>query len=406
MKAGIEAIGLYVPRYYLELADLAEARGVAPGKFTQGIGQERMAVPSPDEDVVTMAANAARRAMEGIDPQTVETLIFATESGIDQSKAAGIYVHALLGLPSRCRTFEVKQACCSSTAALQMALSNAAMKPGKRTLIVASDVARYGLGTPGEPTQGAGALAMVISSDPKILEIHPESGCYTEDVMDFWRPNYLDEALVDGKYSIRVYMKALEESWSAYQEEAGKQFDDFDRFCYHMPFTRMANKAHHHFAKHAGAARTVPELDEQISEGQCYNRIIGNCYTASLYMGILSLLENCPQDLGGRKVGLFSYGSGCMGSFFGATVTPGYRNHLHDQAHQEMLASRIRLSVPEYEEFYQHALPTDGSDYETPRHETGAFRLSGLSGHKRKYEWVQAAGEKTMTAPQPEPATV
>jgi len=393
MKTGIESIGFYAPRHFVDLRDLADARGAPAAKFTEGIGQERMAVPAPGEDIVTMAANAAEVALTGIDPTSVDTLIVATESGIDQSKAAAIYVHRLLGLPARCRTFEVKQACCSSTAALQMALGNAAMKPDKRTLIVAADVARYGLKTPGEPTQGAGAVAMVVSSHPHLLAIHPESGCYTEDVMDFWRPNYLDEALVDGKYSIRVYMKALEESWKAYTEESTRQFDGFSRFCYHMPFSRMANKAHSHLAHIAGVELDAAQVHHQVGMSQVYNRQVGNCYTASLYLGLLSLLEHDSEDLGGKEIALFSYGSGCMGSFFSGAVAPEYRDHLHATRHQHMVANRIRLTVPEYEQFYGHVLPTDGSDYLTPHHPTGNFRLAGLNDHKRMYEAVATSKE-------------
>ena len=59
-------------------------------KFYLGIGQEQMAVPAPDEDVVTLGANAAHRLAAAGELDDVELLLFATESGIDQSKAAGV----------------------------------------------------------------------------------------------------------------------------------------------------------------------------------------------------------------------------------------------------------------------------------------------------------------------------
>jgi hydroxymethylglutaryl-CoA synthase len=398
MKVGIESLGLYVPRQYLDLSALAEERGVAPEKFPEGLGQERMAVPAPDEDVVTMGANAAVQAIEGIDLDTFDTIIFATESGIDQSKAAAIYVHRLLNFPSHCRTFEVKQACCSSTAALQMSLAMVAMRPKKRILIIAADVARYGIETAGEPTQGAGAIAMVISADPKILAIAPEYGSYTEDVMDFWRPNYKDEALVDGKYSIKVYLNALTQSWQNYQKESDRGFGDFDRFCYHLPFTKMGEKAHFHLGRIVKSDKTRPELFEQVSDSLCYNRIIGNCYTASLYTGLLSMLEQSDEDLSGKNIGMFSYGSGCMGSFFGGTVTEGYREHLFFESHRKMLEERRSLSMEEYLNFYQHQLPVDGSTYEIAHHETGRFRLAGMEDHKRLYARVEAGVESKPVA--------
>src|SRR4030067_398678 len=116
MNVGIESISFYSSHYYIDLKTLAERRNLPPEKFYQGIGQEKMAVPPPDEDIVTMAANAGFNALKNIDKGKIDTVLFATESGIDQSKAAGIYVHSLLELPQNCRVVELKQACYSGTA--------------------------------------------------------------------------------------------------------------------------------------------------------------------------------------------------------------------------------------------------------------------------------------------------
>lgn len=391
MKPGIERIGLYVPHTALDLRVLAEARGVDPKKYLSGIGQEIMAVPAPDEDVVTMGANAALDAMEGVDPASIGTVIFATESGIDQSKAAAIYVHSLLDLPSNCRTVEMKQACCSSTSALHFAMASAALQPEKKVLIVASDIARYGLGTPGEPTQGAGAVAMIVSSSPEVMSIDTEVGYFTEDVMDFWRPNYLDEAVVDGKFSIKVYLHALENAWKEYRDQRGDRLEDFDHLCYHLPFTRMGLKAHLHLARCEQAGLDSAALQRQVQPSLEYNKLTGNSYTASLYMGLCGLLDQENLNLEEKRVGFFSYGSGCMGAFFGGTVLPGYRTALAGADRAGMFESRRILSMSEYESFYNHRLPSDGSSYRTPRHETGTFRLVGIEDHRRLYERVASA---------------
>ncbi|MDD3277243.1 MAG: hypothetical protein PHP93_09360, partial [Kiritimatiellales bacterium] len=106
MKIGIDQISFYTAQYFLDLKTLAAARGVDPEKFYTGIGQEKMGIPSPDEDVVTMAASAAFRLKECGALEGVEAMLFATESGIDQSKAAGMFVHGVLELPARCRVVE------------------------------------------------------------------------------------------------------------------------------------------------------------------------------------------------------------------------------------------------------------------------------------------------------------
>ena len=63
---------------------------------------------------------------------------------------------------------------------------------------------------------------MVLSANPRILAFEPEYGVVTENVMDFWRPNYLHEALVDGKYSSKLYLTMLEKSWQQYQHLSGR----------------------------------------------------------------------------------------------------------------------------------------------------------------------------------------
>lgn len=382
MNIGIDQIGFYTPQYFLDLRTLAEARDVDPDKYVIGIGQSKMGIPPPDEDVVTMAANAAFPLKEKGALEGVETLLFATESGIDQSKAAGMFVHGLLGLPERCRVVELKQACYSATAALRMAMGLVAMKPKSKVLVIASDVARYALGSPGESTQGAGAVAFTVSANPRLLTVDPEAGFYADDVMDFWRPNYLSEALVDGKYSTLVYIKALKTSWEQYAEESGRSLEDFSRFCYHIPFTRMAEKAHKKLAR----GISDEALEAVIGESLIYSREAGNCYAASLYVGLTSLLDNAEEDLSGKRIGLYSYGSGCVGEFFSGVVQPRYREALFTQEHQALLAGRTELTFQQYEDIYHYGIPTDGGEHAFPQYRTGPFRFAGIDAHKRVYE--------------------
>ena len=382
---GLDRISFSVPSHVLPLEALAAVRGTPFRKYAVGLGQEQMAVPAPDEDIITMAANAGSQVLAGEDLSTIEAVILATESGIDQSKAGSIFVHRLLGLPSGCRAFEVKQACCSSTAALQMALDAVTLRHGKKVLVIATDVARYGLETAGEPTQGAGAVAMLVSANPRLMAIDAENGSYTEDVNDFWRPNYLDTAIVDGKFSIRVYLRAMMESVADYRQKTGRALSSFDRFCYHLPFTRMGEKAHHHLWQHS-EEETPDEAIAQIQPGTVYNRRVGNTYTASLHLCLLSLLENDPADLSGARIGLFSYGSGCMGTFFTGQVQAGYRDALLTDLHRDLLDRRTPIDMARYEAWYTQKLPEDGQAFATATATSGKFRLAGVDGHARIYE--------------------
>jgi len=385
MSVGIDEISFYTSNYYFDLRTLAEVQNTDTEKYYQGIGQEKMGMAAPDEDVVTMAANAALPLVERVGTDAVTTLMFATETGIDQSKSAGIYVHRLLNLHENCRVVELKQACYSATAALQMACALVARQPEKKVLVIASDIARYDLDSPGEATQGCGAVAMLIAANPRLVEIEPEVGNYAEDVMDFWRPNYRTTALVDGKYSTKIYLKSLKKAWEHFREASSLAFNDFGHFCYHLPFGRMAQKAHQHLAKVNRAGLDAEQVEAQIADTLHYNRTIGNSYTASMYIGLTSLLENCKHNLAGSRIGFFSYGSGCVAEFFSGKVVEGYEKHLHSDAHREMLQARTEVDYQRYLELYRYPDPRDGSDNEIDVVTTGRFRLAAIRNHKREY---------------------
>lgn len=381
-KIGIEKFSFYVPRHYIDLATLAEHHGIDPAKFSRGIGQDKIAMPTHDEDIVTLAAEAAKPILDAVGDEAIDTLIFATETSIDQSKAAGVYVHKLLGMKPAVRVVEMKHACYSGTAALQMALGHVSRKPDAKVLVITSDVARYDLDSSGEPTQGAGAVAMLVSADPKIMAIDHMSGIFSEDIMDFWRPNYRKTPLVDGKYSALRYLNSLSEAWADYQSNGGRAYEDIARFCYHLPFSRMGVKAHHKLSSLNG---TKPQA-EAINDGFVYNRAVGNCYTASLYLSLISTLENCEEDLAGKAIALFSYGSGAVSEFFTGEVQPGYREHLNTARHAALIEDRTGIDYDEYLRLWHAPDPRDGETVETAVEARGVYRLARIDDHKRCYE--------------------
>ena len=381
IPTGIDKISFYSPRYYLPLRSLSLARNQDADKYIKGLGQEEMAICPPSEDIISMGANAAHQILQDEDLSAIEILLFATETAVDQSKSAGTWVHNLLGLSKQCRVVEIKQACYAATAAIQLAQLFLRENPQKKALIIAADIAKYGLDTPGEPTQGAGACAILLSTFPRTLMIEPEYGIYTDHVMDFWRPNYLEEGLVDGKYSIKVYLKALEESWNEYKKKSRRSFSDIRKMCYHLPFTKMALKAHE---KLCSLCQHTPH-EKELEDSCVYGKRVGNCYTASLYISLISLLDHCKEDLSHARIGLFSYGSGCMAEFFTAMVQPGYKEVLYS-GHQAMLDSRHCVSVTEYETLYNIQIPHDGTPYTVPSYINGRYSLVGFEDHKRLYK--------------------
>lgn len=385
LKLGIDAIHFFSSAYYLDLKILAQERGVDAKKFNESLGQFRMGIAAPDEDIVSLGANAAHPLINKDNIDSIDTLLFATESGIDQSKGAGVFVHELLKLPSTCRVLELKQACYSATGAIQLGLAMIAQNPKRKILVIAADVARYGLETPGESSQGCGAVAMLLASNPRILTIESGSGVHTESVMDFWRPNYSEEAFVDGLYSSKLYMTSLEACWGEYQKNTGLKFEDHAYFCYHAPLPRLVEKSHARLAK-ANQALDPTQLYHQVEPSLIYSREIGNSYAASLYVGLASLLDHSKENLANKRIGFYSYGSGLVSEFFSGLVEPGYEQHLQQKRHHSMLIARTELSYTQYENFYCFALPKDGSHLELPQYQTGRFRLAHMKNHKRCYE--------------------
>jgi len=387
LNVGIDTIAFHTANYVLDLATLAAARGIDPDKFRLGLGQNQMAVPAPDEDIVTLAANAAKKALRDVDLESIEMLLFATESGIDQSKSAGIYVHQLLGLSPYCRVLELKQACYSATGALQLALPFLRENPGRKILLIASDIARYGLKTSGESSQGCAAVAMVLSVDPRILTIENGYGVVTEDVMDFWRPAYSNEAFVEGKYSSRLYLSMLEKTWDRYFSLYSRGFCMHQQFCYHTPVPRLVEKAHKLLTKinHYPTENT----DQAVALSLNYARKIGNSYTASLYLALISLLDLSTENLSGQRVGFYSYGSGSVAEYFSGIIQPNYQDVLQKEENKKLLAERINLSADEYEDFYNFKYPEDGSELILPKYLTGHYRLAAIIEHKRMYAHVR-----------------
>lgn len=384
MNIGIDKINFYVPKYYVDMAKLAEARQVDPNKFLIGIGQTEMAVSPVNQDIVSMGANAAKDIITDEDKKNIGMVIVATESAIDNAKAAAVQIHNLLGIQPFARCFEMKEACYAATPAIQLAKDYLAQRPNEKVLVIASDTARYGINSGGEPTQGAGAVAMMISHEPSILTLNDDAVAYTEDVYDFWRPTGHKYPLVAGALSKDAYIKSFQESWNEYARRQGKTLSDFESLCFHVPFSKMGKKALDSIIDNADET-TQERLKSGYEDAVYYNRYVGNIYTGSLYLSLISLLET--RDLkGGQTIGLFSYGSGSVGEFFSATLVDGFEKHLDIEGHKALLNNRTEVSVEEYESFFKRFDDLEfNHDIEQSDKDNDLFYLKDINDDIREY---------------------
>jgi polyketide biosynthesis 3-hydroxy-3-methylglutaryl-CoA synthase-like enzyme PksG len=334
MPVGIEAINAYVGRLSIPVRAMFADRGLALDRF-ENLMMDVKSVNLPCEDAITNAVNAAKPLIDtlpGPQRERIELLIVGTESGIDFGKPLSTYVHEYLGLPARCRSFEVKHACYGGTAALQSAAAIIAASPvpGARALVIAADApSKAARGSYWEPSEGAGAVAMLIGHDPRVLEIDPgASGFHTYEVMDTARPS-IDADLVDSDLSLLAYLSCAQGCFEHYRERVrgADILATFDYLAFHTPFAGMVKGAHRALLR--GQVRLRPDQVEEdftrrVVPSLAYPRQVGNLFSAALYLALCSLIENGDFPVA-RRIGLFSYGSGCASEFYSGVVSPHAR---------------------------------------------------------------------------------
>lgn len=385
MKIGIDKLSFFTSDLYLPMADLANARNEDPNKYLIGIGQSKQAVIRNSQDAVTLAANAAMKIVDDEERAKIDLVLFGTESGVDNSKSAAIYLQSLLKINSAASGVELKQACFGLTAGIQLAMGYIALHPDRRVLLVGSDIARYGINTPGEKTQGGGAVAMIMSANPRILEIGTQSTHLTRDIMDFWRPLNRDEALVDGKYSSEEFIQFFKETFNQYLESQDETINDFNALIFHLPYTKMGLKALRAVLENVDNLSVKERLLDKFEDSRRLNREVGNLYTGSLYLSLISLLTAGTLN-DGANIGLFSYGSGAEGEFFTGKVVAGYKKMINKNS-VKFLENRQAVSVSEYEKIYHSFLKPQTDDVKINyENDPAPFVFKGQENQKRIYD--------------------
>ena len=197
---GIDDFSVYIPQLYLPIATLAEARNLNYAKLNKGLGLTEMAVADAREDAATMAANAVLDLLHknDLDPRSVGRIYLGTESALDGAKPTATYVVEMLtdhysdaygpNCFLHCDVVDLTFACIGAVDALQNTLEWVAAREDRIGVVVASDEAKYEMNSPGEYTQGAGAVAMLVRRDPRLLGIDPDFGIATRPAHDFFKP--------------------------------------------------------------------------------------------------------------------------------------------------------------------------------------------------------------------------
>ena len=442
MAAGIDDIAIYIPRLYIDASDFAKARGLDPEKLQKGLGVVQMAIVDTNQDPAILAANACLKIMQKnkLSPEDIGRLYVSTESSFDESKAMNSYVIGMLeqvygqGAFEHCGGVETKFACVSGSYALYDNTNwiRAGEAEGKGALVVVSDIAKYDMGSSGEMTQGAGAVAMLLNDNPRLLAFDPKvTSTSIKDEYDFYRPFGKETPIVHGQYSNLLYMIQVRKALEAYKKkvistglmklEPGETIlDHIDYLNMHLPYSNMGKKALAYLVRHEwrqlprwkniiqsigmeepvpkdprGTIESVlgdqefmakdheftklftktPEFQEvyeaKLASSLIASKMIGNLYTASLYLGFRSSLEFEYQkgiDLDGKRIGFGSYGSGSSAMVFSGLVQPEYEEIVKNMNLETEIGERRKLSLEEYEDLHENKLSPEESKLK-PKHE-------------------------------------
>lgn len=409
MIYGIEAASFHVPSLYLEIKDLAEKRNIEPAKLEKGLGLHKMAFPDVHEDSATFAAEALLKLIRdyNLNPKEISRIYLGTESALDAAKPTATYamqmVEAVLEKDFGARCFkncdvvDMTFACVGAVDALQNCLDFCRANPGKKAVVIASDYAKYELESSGEYTQGGGAVALLLSDNPQLLEIENVYGVATESVFDFFKPRrvalksdlnsstefmpdkieiFTDEPVFDGHYSNQCYQDRIREAYEHYKDQTGieKPYKDWRYLIFHLPyafhgkrvFTELYSLENQLPFGTPEEQKTVAKSEEYLSfinrkiePSQRASSEVGNMYTASVFMALLSAMQvsyDNHEDLEGQKIGFLAYGSGSKAKVFAGKVGQSWRNVVEKWNIFENLKNRTSINFETYEKLHRKQL--------------------------------------------------
>ncbi len=266
---GISGLAAYLPPYRVWLEDWCDWTGNQWPKIREVVGRS-FRVRGPNQSVYTMAATAVMRLINqyDVDPSRVKFLGLGTESSTDNSAGAiivkGMVDRALIaaGKPPISRSCEVpefKHACLGGVYGMKGALRHLALDgAGSQAIVVCADIAEYARGSSGEPTQGAGAVAMLLEENPALAEVDLVRSGSASDyrIMDFRKPmlrfcgqdrseshQVQDFPVFNGKYSTTCYidetLHALNDMYEKRSLRPIEYLRSLQTVFMHRPYRRM-----------------------------------------------------------------------------------------------------------------------------------------------------------------------
>lgn len=383
-----------------------------------------MAVCSAAEDAISICLTAFSRLLKrfNLEAKDIGRIEVGSESNPDRAKAIKSHLVSLLGRLPIAGSDNV-QACYGGTAALLNAsawLESSQWETEKYAIVVAGDVAIYE-GGGARATGGAGAVAVLLARGSADARIRIEKcfGHYAANVYDFYKPDPFSEyPKVDGPLSVTAYLQSALNAYSDWLRKESPAENDskisqlFDKLIFHSPYSKIVYKAFCQLQLlEPNSPLKVKDLsklsEDQLSEIELlfkqkvsnnleFSRNLGNSYCASVFFNLLCSLSNLQQEgTAGCRIGIFSYGSGSMATFFSVRVSNTTRDWWLNDVTSDIrlnLSNRIKISPQEYESLMKRRKEMYGISNWAPLEEDlkdlydGTFYLSQIdSEHRRIY---------------------
>jgi 3-hydroxy-3-methylglutaryl CoA synthase len=245
-NVGIDSMSFHAPRYFVSVEELALKRKVDPNKFKKGLLLKEMRLPEADEDIISIGLKAGYNALArgNISPKEIDAVFVGTETITYAVKSVSNIFAEMLGISKNALTQDIYNACAGGTLAILNAIALIEKEVINKALIISADISSYKKGSPSEATQGSGAIAFVISKNPRIATFSKKFGKISGNINDFYRPANEINAKVFGHYSVDAFLNFQLEAYDDLIKHIGDFYADY--YTFHAPFSKLPIKCMQH----------------------------------------------------------------------------------------------------------------------------------------------------------------
>ncbi|MFQ6058755.1 MAG: hydroxymethylglutaryl-CoA synthase [Anaerolineae bacterium] len=309
-EVGIVGYGAYVPRHRIRAQEISRVWNGG----TADLPIVEKSVPGPDEDVATMAIEAARNALRraAIDPQEIRAVWVGTESKPYAVKPTSTIVAQAIGATPSVSAADWEFACKAGTETVQAAIGFVGAGMARYAMGIGGDTAQGRPGDALEYTTGAGAAAYIMGPAEESLAILEGSYSYVSDTPDFFRRPYQHYPRHGNRFTGEpAYFHHIVGAAMHLMEELGRTPNDYAHVVFHQPNTKFPCKV----------AKMLGFSQEQIRVGLLVPEI-GNTYAGSSMLGLTAVLDVARP---GDRILLVSFGSGAGSDALSFVATEGIK---------------------------------------------------------------------------------